>query len=116
MSKDVLVESKVKILKALADPTRLQILELLKNEERCVCGFIPALRKAQSTTSKHLDILYDAGILDRRVEGRRTIYRVKNPKVFEMLRLVESMALEELAKMAKALEATRKSSEQVAPS
>jgi len=116
VSRDALVGSKVKILKALAEPTRLQILELLKNEERCVCEFIPALRKAQSTTSKHLGILYNAGILDRRVEGRRTIYRVKNPKVFEMLRLVESMALEELAKIAKALEAARKSSEQVAPS
>ncbi len=115
MGGDALVESKVKILKALADPTRLQILELLKNEERCVCELIPALGKAQSTTSKHLDVLYDAGILDRRVEGRRTIYRVKNPKVFEALRLVESMALEELARMAKALEAVKKPGEQ-APS
>jgi len=115
MSGDALVESKVKILKALADPTRLQILELLKSEEKCVCELIPALGKAQSTTSKHLDILYDAGILDRRIKGRRTIYRVKNPKVFEMLRLVESMALEELARMAKALETAKKSSEQTVP-
>jgi len=114
MSRDALTELKVKILKALADPTRLQILEHLRKGERCVCELIPAIGKAQSTTSKHLNTLYDAGILDRRVEGRRTLYRVKNPKVFELLNLVESMALEELTRMSKALEALRKPSEQTA--
>ena len=107
MKGDILIESKVKILKALADSTRLQILESLKSGEKCVCELVPALGKAQSTTSKHLDILYDAGILDRRIEGRRTIYRIKNSKVFEVLRLVESMVLEELTRMAKALEAMK---------
>jgi ArsR family transcriptional regulator len=116
MSGDALTEVKVKILKALADPTRLQLLEHLKGGERCVCELIPAIGKAQSTTSKHLDVLYDAGILDRRVEGRRTLYRVKNPKVFEVLKLIETMALEELARVAKALEAVRKTGELVTPS
>ncbi|RLF13111.1 MAG: ArsR family transcriptional regulator [Thermoprotei archaeon] len=116
MSGDAVGETKVKILKALADPTRLQILEHLKDGERCVCELIPAVGKAQSTTSKHLDILYDAGIVDRRVEGRRTLYRVKNPKVFEVLKLIESIALEELMRVARALEEMKKLTEQATTS
>jgi ArsR family transcriptional regulator len=93
---------RVKILSALSDPTRLEIIEFLGEEERCVCEIVPTFGRAQSTISKHLSILNEAGILDRRVEGKRTLYRVKNPKLFDLLREVDTLALEEISDLKKA--------------
>jgi len=108
MNEDLLTERKVKILKALADPTRLRILSLLKDRERCVCELIPMIGKAQATISKHLDILYESGILSRRTDGRRTIYSVKDSRVFEALKIIELMALDEVKALTKAVEVLEK--------
>jgi ArsR family transcriptional regulator len=96
---------RVKILSALSDPTRLEIVEFLGEEERCVCEIVPAFGRAQSTISKHLAVLYEAGILERKIDGKRTLYRVKNPKLFDLLREVDGLALEEISELKKAEEA-----------
>jgi ArsR family transcriptional regulator len=93
---------RVKILSALSDPTRLEIIEFLGEEERCVCEIVPAFGRAQSTISKHLSILNEAGILERRIDGKRTLYRVKNPKLFDLLREVDALALDEISELKKA--------------
>ena len=93
---------RVKILSALSDPTRLEIIEFLGEEERCVCEIVPAFGRAQSTISKHLAILFEAGILERRIDGKRTLYRVKNPKLFDLLREVDALALDEISELKKA--------------
>jgi ArsR family transcriptional regulator len=87
-------ENRAKILKAIADPVRLQIIEYLKEEEQCVCRIIPAVGKRQSTVSKHLNILYDSGILDRRIDSKWTYYRIKNPKIFILLKELDRIALD----------------------
>ncbi len=95
---------RVKILSSLSDPIRLEIVEFLGEEERCVCEIVPAFGRAQSTISKHLAILFEAGILERRVDGKRTLYKVKNPRLFDLLREVDSLALEEISELKKAEE------------
>jgi ArsR family transcriptional regulator len=87
-------EYRAKILKAIADPARLQIIEFLKGGEKCVCKIIPAVGKKQSTVSKHLSILYENGILDRRVDGKWTYYRIKNPKIFSLLQELDGIVLD----------------------
>ncbi|MHC1630942.1 MAG: ArsR/SmtB family transcription factor [Methanotrichaceae archaeon] len=98
---------RIKILSALSDPTRLEIIEFLGDEERCVCEIFPAFGKAQSTISKHLGILYMAGILDRRTDGKRVLYRVINPKVFQLLKVADSLALDQISEMKKAEKALK---------
>jgi ArsR family transcriptional regulator len=93
---------RVKILSSLSDPTRLEIVEFLGEEERCVCEIVPAFSRAQSTISKHLTVLYEAGILDRRIDGKRTLYKVKNPRLFDLLRDVDALALDEISELKKA--------------
>lgn len=93
---------RVKILSALSDPTRLEIVEFLGEEERCVCEIVPAFGRAQSTISKHLSILNEAGILERRIDGKRTLYRVKSLKLFDLLREVDGLALEEISELKRA--------------
>ena len=80
------LEKKAEILKAIAQPTRLKILELLKDGERCVCEIYPALEQEQPNISKHLNFMKRAGILDSRKDGLRIIYWIKTPEVLEILR------------------------------
>lgn len=61
---------------ALSDPTRLGILEMLRDGERCVCELQGELDAAQSRLSFHLRVLKDAGLVEDRREGRWAYYRI----------------------------------------
>jgi len=102
MAQKSVSDLRVKILSALADPTRLELLDYLAKGERCVCEILPAFQRSQSTISKHLNILYEAGILDRRIDGKRTLYCIKNLKLFNLLREVDSLALDQISELASA--------------
>ena len=93
---------RVKILDALSDPTRLELLEYLSSGERCVCEILPAFQRSQSTISKHLNILHEAGILERKVDGKRTLYSIKDPMVFDLMRMVDVLALRQITQLAEA--------------
>ncbi len=66
----------VKVFKALADPTRLRIVRLLRQGELCVCELMFVLEMEQSRVSHHMRILREAGLAEDRREGRWIIYRV----------------------------------------
>ncbi len=63
------------ITKALADETRLRILLALRDRELCLCEVVDMLGLASSTVSKHLSILWQAGLVARRRQGRWTYFR-----------------------------------------
>jgi len=60
--------------RALSDATRLQIVDLLRGGERCVCELTDALGLGQSLLSFHLRVLKDAGLVTDRREGRWAYY------------------------------------------
>jgi len=62
------------ITKALADENRLRMLMALQDGELCVCQITELLGLAMSTVSKHLSILYQAGLVNARKEGRWMYY------------------------------------------
>ena len=72
------------LLKALADPLRLQILESLSDGERCVCDLTEGLGLAQSKLSFHLRVLREAGLVAQRTSGRWSYYCLK-PEAIEHL-------------------------------
>ena len=76
---------------ALADETRLQIIERLCEGEQCVCDLMNMLGTGQSRLSFHLKTLKDAGVLTDRPEGR-WIYYSLNPEILEeVARYIESV-------------------------
>jgi ArsR family transcriptional regulator len=78
------LEQTARVFHALSDPTRLNLVALLRGGERCVCDLTDALEAGQSRLSFHLRTLKDAGlVLDRR-EGRWVYYRLNQAKVEEM--------------------------------
>ncbi|MEC4803300.1 MAG: metalloregulator ArsR/SmtB family transcription factor [Jaaginema sp. PMC 1080.18] len=62
--------------RALGDPLRLQILDLLRSQELCVCELCEKLNTSQSKLSFHLKTLKDAGLVQARQEGRWIYYRL----------------------------------------
>jgi len=64
----------VKAMKSLSDETRLRILNLLLERECCVCQVMQVLGISQSTASRGLGVLYEAGFLKQRKEGTWTFY------------------------------------------
>jgi len=81
-----------KTLKALSDPTRLTIVELLNKGEICACEFVPLTKKAQPTVSQHLRILENAGIIKSRKEGKSVIYSVTNKKIFDLIKIAKEIS------------------------
>ena len=65
------------LLKAMADPLRLQVLEALGGGERCVCELTSELGLAQSKLSFHLKVLREAGVIEARDEGRWVYYSLR---------------------------------------
>lgn len=69
---------RIKVFKALAHPTRLQIIEdLIDGKEKCICEFIEEMDFEQSTISKHMAVLKNADLVISRKEGLKVFYRLK---------------------------------------
>ncbi|MFH2091867.1 MAG: metalloregulator ArsR/SmtB family transcription factor [Pseudomonadota bacterium] len=68
----------IKVMKALSDPTRVKILKMLQHKTMCVCEIHTALGKAQSTTSKHLKILEDVGLIMYQKDGLWVNYKISD--------------------------------------
>ncbi|WP_058187315.1 ArsR/SmtB family transcription factor [Terracidiphilus gabretensis] len=69
----------VKLFSALADPTRLRLLNLMNGREVCVCYFVEILKQGQPKISRHLAYLRRAGIVEARREGKWMHYRIERP-------------------------------------
>jgi len=69
------------ITKALSDETRLRLLMALHEDELCLCQLIDLLQLAPSTVSKHMALLQQAGLVERRKEGRWHFYRLAEDHV-----------------------------------
>lgn len=82
------MDNLLRVFKAAADPTRLRILRMLSTKPLCVCEVMSVLGMAQSTTSKHLRILEDAGFVMAIPGGTWTIYRLA-PQTNAARRLIE---------------------------
>jgi ArsR family transcriptional regulator len=68
------------LFRALADPTRLRLLNLIADQEICVCYFVEILRLSQPKISRHLAYLRKAGLVASRRDGKWMHYRLTVPK------------------------------------
>lgn len=81
----------VRIGRALDHPLRIRALAALRDGERCVCELIELFGLAPSTVSKHMSVIDDAGLVDRRRDGRWTYYSLPadpEPPVARAIELV----------------------------
>lgn len=81
-------ESVARYFSVLGEPTRLRILYALCQEEKCVNEIIKVTALAQANVSRHLGLMYQAGMLSRRREGTQIFYKVADPMYIELCRTV----------------------------
>ncbi|HCO94779.1 MAG TPA: ArsR family transcriptional regulator [Phycisphaerales bacterium] len=80
-----LAEQVAEVLKAVAHPVRLQIIELLEAKEMCVGDIVEAVGGKQAITSQQLNMMKDKGVLNCRRNGTKIYYRIENKNVIKLL-------------------------------
>jgi ArsR family transcriptional regulator len=84
-------KAQARIIKALAHPTRLFIVNELARGERCVCELTDLIGVEMPTVSRHLSVLKNAGILDDEKRGAQVFYRLRVPCVLNFFKCVEAV-------------------------
>lgn len=85
------LDARAKVLKALAHPSRLFIVEELATAERCVCELAAMIGADVSTISKHLSVLKQAGLVVDEKRGNQVFYRLRVPCILNFFGCVESV-------------------------
>ena len=88
-------EMQAEICKTLTNPKRIEILNILKNEERTVTELVNALGASKANVSQHLAVMRHKGILTTRRDGVNIFYRVANPKVIDACALMKEVLFEQ---------------------
>jgi ArsR family transcriptional regulator len=78
-------ELKAEVLKAMAQPTRLKILDCLRGGERCICEIIPAVGGEQSNISRHISLMQKGRLVTTRKDGVKVMVKVTDPRIFAIL-------------------------------
>ncbi|MGB7054405.1 MAG: metalloregulator ArsR/SmtB family transcription factor [bacterium] len=94
---------------ALAHPLRLKVLEKLRDGPCCVCRIIPHVGGEQSNVSHHLAILRKANIVRSEKRGIEVWYAVTDPRIFEIIDLMNDCILSDLEKSSVLFETIRQS-------
>ena len=98
-------EGRAVILKALAHPSRLLIVEKLAEKSYCVCELTAMIGADTSTVSKHLSILRNAGVISDRKQGTSVYYSLEAPCLMRLLDCVESVIEQNLRRQLSYLKA-----------
>jgi DNA-binding transcriptional ArsR family regulator len=97
-----LFEARAEIVKALAHPTRLFIVQELSKGERCVCELRKEIGADISTVSKHLSVLKNAGLVEDDKRGLQVFYSLRCPCILSFFDCIENV-LQENARRQRAL-------------
>lgn len=105
-------EIKARVISVLANPKRLQIIEILGKTERTVSELAAELEIAQATTSQHLAVMRKSGVVETRKDGNFVFYRIADPKIAEacavMSRAIVDMLVSQQEKLRPVLAVAQK--------
>jgi len=94
--------------RALSDPLRLRLLQSLQEGERSVGEMVELTGASQANVSKHLAVLLQGGLIERRKEGLRVYYSCSDPRVFEICDVICGSLREQLSRDLSELQETRR--------
>ena len=84
-------KQRARIIKAMAHPSRLAMLEALADGELCVCDLQKLVGSDMSTVSKHLSVMKAAGLVEARKDGLWMHYRLRVPCVMQFMYCIEAV-------------------------
>ena len=97
-------QTKASIIKALAHPVRLALVEVLGRGEKCVCELVEAVDAERTSVSKHLAILKNAGIISDRRKGVSIFYRLEVPCILRFLDCIDAVVESNVKKVEEHIE------------
>ena len=83
--KQLLFEKQAQIVKAIAHPLRIAIIDFLKDGPQCVCDIADHIGAERSNVSRHLSTLVNAGVLASQKQGLNVIYELKTPCIIQFV-------------------------------
>jgi len=86
------------ICKVFSNPTRLKILNLLRNKEMSVTELIDRTKLSQANISQHLSIMKSKGIVASNRRGKNIYYKLTNPKIIKAFDIIRDVLIERLRK------------------
>lgn len=96
-------EARARVIKAMAHPSRLFIVDELSRGERCVCELRDMIGADMSTVSKHLSVLKDAGIVEDDKRGQQVFYRLRVPCILNFFGCVEDVLVANARRMSSSI-------------
>lgn len=84
-------EKNAKILKALSDPNRLKIIDLLSCGEKCACEILESFKFTQPTLSHHMKVLIDCGLIEVRKDGIWNLYKLSENNTNELVLFLKNL-------------------------
>ncbi|MEM3712059.1 MAG: metalloregulator ArsR/SmtB family transcription factor [Thermoproteota archaeon] len=87
---------KAKVFKALSDPARLEIVELLKEGGKYVSDIVKRTGVVQPAVSRHLKILKECGMVEESKVGNKRLYKVTDPRVFKVINSLDNNLMDSL--------------------
>ncbi len=90
-------QMRAEICRALADPVRHEILDLLKEQERTVSELVAAIGVRQANVSQHLAIMRQAGLVATRRQGNTIYYSLKNPVITQACNIIKQFLVDKLS-------------------
>ena len=99
-----ILELKAEVLKTLAQPTRLKILECLRGGEKCICEIVPTINGEQSNISRHISLMQKNNLVTTRKDGVKVMVKVRDPKIFEILDSVSLLLKKQIQETGKLIQ------------
>jgi|SRR3989339_185655 len=94
-----LYELHAEMCKVFSNPTRLEILNLLRDKEMAVAELIDRTKSSQSNISQHLSIMKSKGIVTSSRKGKNIYYKLINPNISKAFDIIREVLAEKLRKM-----------------
>jgi rhodanese-related sulfurtransferase/DNA-binding transcriptional ArsR family regulator len=105
--KDAMYDGLAKLMKALANPARLEIIEMLSQGEKSVEGVVEATNLTVANASQHLQVLKNNNIVKSRKEGHYVFYSLINDEILALYQHITKYAVTEIAELEKTLNRQR---------
>lgn len=94
-NKQLMFDRQAEIVKAMAHPIRIAVLDFLKDGPRCVCDIAAHVRSERSNVSRHLSVMTSAGLLENYKDGLNVIYQLKRPCILDFFSCIERCIMEQ---------------------
>ncbi|MFA5424116.1 MAG: metalloregulator ArsR/SmtB family transcription factor [Phycisphaerae bacterium] len=106
-NKQLVFDRQAEIVKAMAHPIRIAVLDFLKDGPQCVCNIAAHVRSERSNVSRHLSVMTSAGLLESYKDGLKVIYRLKRPCILDFFSCIERCIMEHAKDEQKLLKSLR---------